>query len=364
MSDDPVVGQPWEDEEDETSRPLGARCPPAARPPPIGVSDLTRAALEAQDAVARIEASAAAASAPIVAGLRRRIALWEASGWLWHRGHAAHPNDLALREAGVTGSYVAAMAAGRLRAAMPWTGSRHDGGAPPADDDVATALRVGRLWRRLGEASHRPAIRAPDDVASVLAEIGSTPAPGQAEQWLAGLDRGAPAMLAVAWAAAGWEASGPPDAGQPDGPMLAACLWRERGFGRPIALPFWSASGNADRLAPLAGDAYAAAFLGVVTQAARRAATELTRLLAIERAAGGRCGAPRRGSHMAGLLTLLIEHPILTPRTAGRALGVSQQAALRLLRAAESGGLAQEATGRRAFRAYIASLRADRRTAP
>jgi hypothetical protein len=64
----------------------------------------------AQDALARLEASAAAASAAVQEGLRARIALREAAGWLAHHGSWIHPTDLALREAGLGGSYTAAAA--------------------------------------------------------------------------------------------------------------------------------------------------------------------------------------------------------------------------------------------------------------
>ena len=60
---------------------------------------------EAQDAVARLEASAAAASPAVAAGLCARVAYREAAGWLAHTHTWVHARDLALRDAGVTGSY-------------------------------------------------------------------------------------------------------------------------------------------------------------------------------------------------------------------------------------------------------------------
>jgi hypothetical protein len=39
---------------------------------------------DAADAMARLEASAAAGSPAVTAGLRARIAYWEAAGWLAH----------------------------------------------------------------------------------------------------------------------------------------------------------------------------------------------------------------------------------------------------------------------------------------
>ena len=74
---------------------------------------------EAQDAVARLEATAATASSAVVEGLRARVAYREAAGWLAHAHTWIHPRDLALRDAGLTGSYTAAALAGRLDAELP-----------------------------------------------------------------------------------------------------------------------------------------------------------------------------------------------------------------------------------------------------
>ena len=58
---------------------------------------------EAQDAVARLEATAATASPTVIEGLRARVAYREAAGWLAHTHTWIHPCDLALRDAGPTG---------------------------------------------------------------------------------------------------------------------------------------------------------------------------------------------------------------------------------------------------------------------
>src|SRR5690242_7271959 len=69
---------------------------------------------DAVDAVARLEASiAGAASQAVAEGLRARIAYREAVGWLAHAHTWIHPRDLALRDAGLTGSYTVASLAGR-----------------------------------------------------------------------------------------------------------------------------------------------------------------------------------------------------------------------------------------------------------
>jgi hypothetical protein len=126
---------------------------------------------EAQDAVARLEATAATASPAVVQGLLGRISYWETAGWLAHSHTWIHPRDLALRDAGLTGSYVAAAMAGRLDAELPTMAaqdSRPD--VVPSDEVVAGALRLARLWRRLAEHhTWRPIA----DAAAVRATLGS-----------------------------------------------------------------------------------------------------------------------------------------------------------------------------------------------
>src|SRR5262249_13152922 len=109
---------------------------------------------DAQDAVARLEASVAAASPAVIEGLRARISYRKAAGWLAHTHTWFHPRDLALRDAGLTGSYAVAALAGRLGAALPAMTAR--GSQPdvvPSDQVVSAALRLARL---------AAACRAPD----------------------------------------------------------------------------------------------------------------------------------------------------------------------------------------------------------
>ena len=63
--------------------------------------------------------AAATASAAVAEGLRARIAYREAAGWLAHAHTWIHPRDLALRDAGLTGSYAVAALASRLDAELP-----------------------------------------------------------------------------------------------------------------------------------------------------------------------------------------------------------------------------------------------------
>jgi hypothetical protein len=122
--DEDRLRHPWEDD------------PPRASPgrPADGGNDALLIPLaRAQDAVARLEAS-------VAAGLRAWLALFEAAGFLAHRGPAVHPHDLALRDANLAGSYAVAAMTGRLRAAAPWTTEDGAEGAVADDHLVANAL--------------------------------------------------------------------------------------------------------------------------------------------------------------------------------------------------------------------------------
>jgi hypothetical protein len=82
--DEDRLRHPWEDD------------PPRASPgrPADGGNDALLIPLaRAQDAVARLEASVAASVPDVAAGLRARMALFEAAGFLAHRGPAVHPHE-------------------------------------------------------------------------------------------------------------------------------------------------------------------------------------------------------------------------------------------------------------------------------
>ena len=147
--DDPWLRQPWEDADPPPRQTSGGAA--------TGNDALLIPLARAQDAVARLEASVAAAPDDVAAGLRARLALFEAAGFLAHCGPAVHPHDLALRDANLTGSYTLAALTGRLREAAPWSTAADAGEAVADDHLVAQALAYARHWRRLAElATLRP----------------------------------------------------------------------------------------------------------------------------------------------------------------------------------------------------------------
>jgi hypothetical protein len=312
---------------------------------------------EAQDAVARLEASAAAASPAVVEGLRARVAFREAAGWLGHAHTWVHPRDLALREAGVTGSYAAAALADRLDAELP--AMTMQGASPdvvPSDDVAGAALRLARLWRRLAEHRTWRPIRDPAAVRQTLASLG-WPVAGDDDaigDWLASVaarDQG-PALIRAARGARAWiNRQGHADPLAADGVFLAACLWREAGFGRDIPLPFWSAPVQLHhRLALQIGTAWVAGFLACIAAAARAAREELAGLLRAE-AAGTALGRTAR-SHLPQALDHVLRSPVVTARGLADSLSITPQAALKLVRQLAAAGVLREATGRAAWRAF------------
>jgi hypothetical protein len=142
----------------------------------------------AQDAVARLEARTEAASPAVAEGLRARMAYREAAGWLAHAHIWIHPQDLALRDAGLTGSYSAATQAGRLERELPATAVRESGlEIAPSDLAVELALRLARLWRRLAEFRTWAPLADAAAMRETLQSLGYRGAfvYAQAEDWLA-----------------------------------------------------------------------------------------------------------------------------------------------------------------------------------
>src|SRR5689334_15011760 len=160
--------------------------------------------------MARLDARVGCASDRVAEGLRRRLALREAAGWLAHQGAWVHPTDLALREAGLTGSYTAAAITGRLRSALPET---IDAGPPDAVADdlaVSDAFQLGRLWLRLAERRTWTPLASADALRQTLGQLGQH---GHSDEALtAFLDRFAgkpgtgsvPVLLRAGQAAQGW----------------------------------------------------------------------------------------------------------------------------------------------------------------
>ena len=349
---------PWETDDDAVLGPPG---PPPLRTPAAGpdhAHPLLAPLARAQDAVARLEARVGTASPAVAEGLRGRMAYREAAGWLSHAHVWIHPQDLALRDAGLTGSYGVAARAGRLEGELPATtahGSDFD--VPPSDLAVDQALRLARLWRRLAEFRTWAPLADATAMREMLQSLDCHGVVADVEigDWLAlvHVREQGPALIRAGHAARDW--MNRPHAPEPlmlDGIFLAACLWREKGFGREISLPFWSAPEQRHhRLAPRVGIGWMAGFLDCVAEAARTSAGELDRLQRAE--AKGRLPARTARSRLPDALEAVLRAPIVTTGSLAKALDVTPQAALGLLRQLREAGIIREATGRASWRAFV-----------
>ena len=312
---------------------------------------------DAQDAIARLEASAAAASLAVIEGLHARVAYREAAGWLAHANTWIHPRDLALRDVGLTGSYAVAALASRLGAELPTMTAV--GSAPdevPSDQMVGAALRLARLWRRLAEHRTWRPVAEVAAVRSTLESLGWPVTSGDAaiDDWLEAIGRRdqGPALIRSGRGARDWmNRQGHIDPLAMDGMFLGACLWREHGFGRDIPLPFWSAPAQCHhRLALRVGTEWLAGFLACITPAARAARDELAGLQRAETAGVTLTRTAR--SQLPRALDHVLRTPVVTARGLADHLAISPQAALGLLRQLIAAGVVREATGRAAWRAF------------
>jgi len=409
--DDDQFRPVWEAEPDETDllpavSPLGAHAArgAAADLDKLGGLDLTvllTPLCDAQDALARLDASAAAAPENIRAGLITRMGFREAAGWLAHAHAWVHPLDLSLRDLDLTGSYAVA-ATGCGARVMPHTfgadgsstTSRSAWDEPCFDElasgdrAVADALALARLLRRLAGARTDPFSSAADAEAT-LAQFGAgvldagrfaqwqaayqpTPVPPRRRFGSAGEERqrALPPLLVAALAAAAWMESGIADVPTPLQALLAAvALLARSGVAGAVFVPVWAAYpaagfGDRDALPGLRSDvidrlagrgrgvAWPVVFLHMVAESARAGLRELDRLVGV--AEKGRVLTTRcdKRSRLPDTIETLLRVPVLTSKALAGKLRVAPQTATALLRDLRAAGLVREVTGRGSFRAF------------
>lgn len=364
---------PWED---EPEFPLPSRLKPIPSPDPLLVP-----LAEAVEALTRLDARAEAASEPVREGLVAALAFREAAGMLAAAHAWVHPRDLALREAALTGAFDAAVRAGSATAALPNTlPADHSGGSAGwAADDLASlvrdeaavpaALHLARLLR--GLPRRRGCFATADTVIALLAPLGVRALdPLAFQRWrdslppVAGSARAplsVPPLLAAAAAAHGWMEAGLVAHPTPAQALAVAALWL--GTARlPAVIPLtvwsgWPAIGRPyhdglPRVRVPGGMGWEGDFLRLVGESARAGLRELSRLesaQATARALAGRVGARSR---LGAAVDAVLRVPVLTPKALARRIGVTHQAALRLLAVLAEAGVVAEVTGRRSFRAF------------
>ena len=283
VDDDADLLRPsWQDTPDETDtdrratwRPRPATGPAPSPGPDTWLSSTALAGLlvplcAATDALARLDARAAAAPDAVRDGLRARMATAEAAGWLAHAHAWVHPLDLSLRAAGLTAS-TALAAVGHGARSLPQTfagaADPLDWADPPfdamADGDraIADALSLVRLLRRLPGRPAAGPFATPATAAAALATIGrgrarsraphrlvdgaraSTPVPRRyGSRAGEGTGEKMPSLLAVARAAQDWMEAGLTERPDPLHALLAAIgRYAGQGPAHSVFLPVWAA---------------------------------------------------------------------------------------------------------------------------
>ena len=354
---------------------------------------------DATDALARLDARAAAAPDAVRDGLRARMATAEAAGWLAHAHAWVHPLDLSLRAAGLTAS-TALAAVGHGARSLPQTfagpADPLDWADPPfdamADGDraIADALSLVRLLRRLPGRPAAGPFATPATAAAALAAIGRGRSRSRAPRRLVDGARAGAAGPAALWQqgrggdagkncrrCSPWRA--PPRAGwRPASPIAPTRCTRcsppsagaaAQGPAHSVFLPVWAAypavgfsardalpglrSDAADRVAGRGRPVtWPLAFLHLVAESARMALRELDRLeAAAEQGRGVVAGSDKR-SRLPDALDALLRVPALTPKALAARLKVAPQTGTALLRALQGRGVVREVTGRGSFRAF------------
>jgi hypothetical protein len=315
----------------------------------------------AQDAVTRLEARTEAAQPAVAEGLRARLAYREAAGWLSYARFCIHPRDLALRDARITGSYGAAALAGRLEAELPATTAQgYEFDVAPSDLAADQALRFAHLWRRLAEFRTWRPLENTETLRETLQFLGCSKGitDAEIEEWVTSAElmrERAPALIRAGRLAREWmNRAQVTESLTVDGIFFAACQWRQSGFGRTLALPFWLApEQRLNGLATRIGIEWVAGFLGCVAEAATSGLAELNRLQA---AADKRqsLGATSR-SKLPAAFDAVLRAPVITAGGLAKTLEITPQAALGLLRHLLEAGIVREATGRASWRAFVLS---------
>ena len=352
--DEDWCGNPWEDEPEP---PAERRSASSGERQKAAAERLLIPLARAQDAVARLEASVAASPPDVAAGLRARLALFEAGGFLAHHGAAVHPHDLALRDARLTGSFALAVITGRLKQEAPWTTAEGGDDAVADDHLVAHALAYARHWRRLAELATVQPLKSIEALASPLSQLGAHLADDETTRaWLGSLP--GPAECPGLLTACAITATGLPGMEREDRldlapSYVAASLWRRHGYGRSCALPFWSTPvSRIDALAGKGGGEFDRLYLDCVAEAAQRGARELDRLQLAARRIAALPGSARSRLHEAGAMAL--REPLITGRLLANRLDVSARAGLDLADRLVQAGVVRELTGRSAWRAFTA----------
>jgi hypothetical protein len=159
-----------------------------------------------------------------------------------------------------------------------------------------------------------------------------------------------PLLVRAGRAARDWQNRHGINPRNPDGTFLAACLCQGRSAW-PVPLPFWSASElHHNRLDRHIGMPWMVDFLGCIAAAARTGLGELEHLQKAEEK--GRLLGRTARSRLPDAVNAVLRTPIVTAHDLGASIGITADAALRLLGQLSEAGIVREATGRISWRAF------------
>jgi hypothetical protein len=356
--DDPFLKPVWEDEEDNQKIVLKPK-PKLGEAMNRPVHTISRL-IQAHDAIAKLEARLGDGSPDIVAGCLSRMALLEATGFIAHYGSAIHHRDLALRDSGLTGSYLAALASGRIRQELRWTGGDFFTESELPDDQyVAFGLSYAKQWRRLSEFSWSKNMLSPTDLIDQLRniEIG-VPDPDVFIDWFYGLptQHDLPGLLLpahiVAYGLPGRQREDKIDVAAT---YVAATLWRNTVYGKFCPLPVWAAPTNLmQKMGSQGGMEFERSFLECVTESALSGLREFERLKIakekLDKISKELIKKDKSNVYEAGLMA--IREPIVTSAAISQKLNLSAPTTDKIIERLEEYGLLKELTGRKAWRAY------------
>lgn len=344
---------PWADAEDETIPSSTRRTLANAQSGKQFQATTLSKLLKAHAAMVRLDTVIGEAAHPISQAILSRIALSEASGFLAHHKARISPRDLALRAAGITGSYTVAVESGRLERELIWSGGEVQAEDLPDDWDVAGAIAFARHLKRIPGGKFPLRMREERDAA--LSEIGVKISGNvDMDHWLETIpsqfDR--PGLLLAAWIAAyglpGRQRECKLDIGAL---VMAAAVLAETGAFRHAPLMIWSAPTSwLDRLGTQGGEAFEHGFLDAVAEAAMSGLREAKRLL--DAASKIHELDSRRGSTITRAAGIAVAEPVITLSFLATKLSVTTRAASTIINRLVAAGFLVEITRRDAWRAY------------
>lgn len=323
----------------------------------------------AEDAVSRLDERVR--SCPYRDGWIARLDFSEAVAWGWTSGAAASAEDLILHDENmdvrmpdeglraahglVRARRKAAQAGAEILspAGASWLVGRRRRAPPPLPAS-------GRAVRVAGDALVAPETPMLGGLVASLERLRAGVTEGvddSVAEWLellAPRDRETPLLLQAAVALEGWRiVEAYPREGYLGGVLVSHWL-KDRGRVRSHLLGFEAGVRVVTRRSrPSAGLPPAERilfWLAVIAESAAQASEALNRLELARQVAVTRMGARRAHSHLGGVITLLLERPVVTGPMVAQRLGVTPQSARRLI--GQLGGTVTEISGQARFRAW------------